>query len=412
MAAKVNIVENIECLETEIDGIFDQPRPAAGIIQEQLKNQLRNQLKMMLEKILHLEADEQIGAIRYERGILSRKDVRNGYRRRYLSTSMGTVELTVPRARKMRLSFSVFEAYKRRWKELDELLLEAYIGGMSCRMVGKRVASILGSTWSGSTIATLVRKMERCLLDFRNHPLRDEYEALIIDGMYVRIRQCGQQKRPVVVVLGLKANGSIDLLGIRVCYSENSAEVEGLLRSIKDRGLRGHNLKIITTDGDKGLEAAALSVFGHVRIQDCIFHRINRLHQNAEDKKCGRKMMKDASKAFAQADVRKQRKAISSFCNRWRSIEQKAIERFEHHIDRCFEYHQLPQSIRSKASTTNLCEGLFKQLRMRTNKIGAFESPLALERFIFAFIYQKSWINIPGRVSSAPLINTISTHLY
>lgn len=410
MTCEMRVTENVEWLEVEREDVFDRPREAMGVIQEQLKNRMRNELKGMLEEVLEAEADEQIGAIRYERGVLGRQDVRNGYRHRWLSTSLGTMALRVPRARKVGLNFTVFEGYRRRWRELDGLLLEAYIGGMSCRGVGQRVATLLGSRWSATTIAKLVKELEASLQAFRQHPLRDEYEALIVDGMYVRLRQCGERKRPVVAVLGVQANGKVDLLALRVCYSENSVEVQGILRNLKDRGLHGASLKVVTLDGDKGLEAAVYAVYGHVRIQDCVFHRINRLHQNAESKKRGRQMMTGASSAFSLTEVREQRKALRRFCNRWRSEEPGAVQRFEHQLERCFEVHQLSPELRSKASTTNLCEGLFKQIRARTNKVGAFESPMALELFVFAIVCQKTWITIPGRLPAGPLIPFESPH--
>lgn len=410
MTAEVRVAENVELLEGDHGGVFDRAREMVGVIQEQLKNRVRDELKRVLDKMLLAETDEQIRAIRYERGVLGRQDVRNGYRHRWLSTSLGTVSLQVPRARKIGLSFTVFEAYRRRWRELDGLLLEAYVGGMSCRGVGERVAGLLGGRWSATTIAKLAKELETSLLAFRQHPLQDEYEALILDGMYVRLRQCGRQKRPVVAVLGVKADGAVSLLGLRVCYSENSMEVEGLLRDLKERGLAGGHLKMVTIDEDKGLEAAVHAVYGQVRIQACVFHKINRLHQNAESKKRGRCMMTEAAKAFSKTNSRKQRKALWSFCNRWRSKEPRAIQCFEHQSERCFEVHQLPPDLRSKASTTNLCEGLFKQIRARTNKIGAFESPTAVERFVFAIVCQKTWINIPGRLPAGPLIQLKSPH--
>lgn len=411
MAYEVKVAEKAEWLKVYSGEMLDQPREAEGVIQEQLKNRVREELKEVLEKVLEAETDEQIGAIRYERGARGRKDVRNGYRHRWLSTSLGTMDLEVPRAREVGLCFTVFEAYRRRWRELDALLLEAYIGGMSCRGVGQRMASLLGSRWSATTIAKLVKELEASLRAFRHHPLRDEYEALILDGMYVRLRQCGRRKRPVVAVLGVKADGRVDLLALRVCYSENSMEVQGILNNLKERGVQGSNLKMVTLDGDKGLEAAVYAVYGHVRIQDCVFHRIHRLHQNAQNKKRGRQMMTEASNAFSITDVREQRQALQRFCDKWRSQEPQAITCFEHQLERSFEVHQLPPAIRSKASTTNLCEGLFKQIRARTNKVGSFESPMALELFVFAIVCQKAWINIPGRIPAGPLIQTESPHL-
>jgi len=410
MAYAVRVAENAEWLEVIPEEAVDSPRIDYTVVEEELKNRLRQGMKDILEEALRGEADEQIGALRYERGIVGRQDYRNGYRSRWLGTSLGAVALHVPRARDIRLSFTVFAAYKRRWQELDGLLLEAYIGGMSCRQTGERIAKRLGSACSGSTIAKLGRKLEGSLRAFRNVALKDEYEALILDGMYVRIKQCGEQKRPVVAVVGVKADGKVDLLAVRVCYSENSTEVEGILRDVKERGVRGATLKVVTLDGDKGLEAAVYAVYGNVRIQDCVFHRINRLGRNAQSKVRGRTMMKEASKVFSEKDVRQQRKAADEFCQRWRPKEPHAITCFESKLERCFEVHQLPPHLRSKASTSNLCEGLFRQIRDRTNQVGAFESPLSVELLFFAVVCQKTWINIPGRDSAAPLLSE-SPHL-
>ena len=406
MAYEVNVVENVEVLEVYSEDEFDSPRTDPNELTAWLKNKMRQEMKEILEKALEWEGDQQIGALRYERGVIERKDYRNGYRQRELSTSLGTVSLRVPRGRKP-LRFMVFEAYQRRWLELDELFLEAHIGGMSCRDVGDRIGKLLGRGWSGATIAGLKKQ----LTSFKNQPLEDAYVALIIDGMYVRVRQCGKRKRPVVAVIGVRADGRRELLAIRVCYSENSTEIEGMLRHVKQRGVLGVNLQVVTIDGNKGLESAVLAVYGNVRIQDCVFHRINRLHQKATGKKRGRRMMQEASAAFGETDPRRQRKALGMFCERWREKEPEAIANFECRLERCFEVQALPQHLRSKASTTNACEGLFKQIRKRTDRIGAFENPMAVELFVYAIVCQKTWIDIPGRPSAVPLLETF-THSY
>jgi putative transposase len=363
----------------------------------------------MLEEIAETEADEQIGAVRYERGAVDRADYRNGHRLRTLGTSLGEVEIRVPRARKTELSFSVFTKYRRRWQELDELLLEAHIGGLSCRAAGERIAGLMGCSVSGTTVAKLKKALEEKLRSFKHAELKDEYKAIIVDGMFVRIKQCGRQKRPLVAAIGIKANGDEELLGIKICYSESSVEVEGLLRSIKERGVKGVNLDVVTIDGDRGLESAVYAVYGNVRIQSCTFHKINRLHQNAEGKKRGRRMMKDAAVAFSEEDTKKRQKALVEFCDRWREVEPRAIELFERKLYRCYEVNVLPKEIRSKAATTGRCEGLFKQLRGRINQIGAFQSPISVETYVYGIICQKKWINVPGRSIGDPLLSE-STH--
>ncbi len=405
MAYGVRIAENTECFEVHNEEGIDRPRIDPHLVQTQIKLELRHHLKAMIEEIAEAEADEQIGAVRYKRGVISRTDYRNGYRERMLGTGLGLVEVRVPRARKTELSFSVFTKYRRRWQELDELLLEAHIGGLSCRAAGERIAGLIGCSVSGGTIAKLKKALEERLRGFKHAELKDEYKAIIVDGMFVRIKQCGRQKRPLIVAIGIKENGEEDLLGMKVCYSENSVEVEGLLRSIKERGVRGVNLDVVTIDGDKGLENAVCTVYGSVRIQSCTFHKINRLHQNAKSKKRGRVMMKEAATAFSEDAPRKKRQSLLKFCDKWREEEPVAIELFEKSLHRCFEADCLPKEIRSKATTTGHCENFFKQLRARLNQIGAFESPLSVETYVYGIMCQKKWVNIPGRAIGDPLLS-------
>ena len=410
MAYEVNVIENAECFEVYNDENMDQKCIDPYQVQAHIKNKLRDHLKELLEEVVEAEADEQIGAVRYERGNLDRSDYRNGHRLRSIGTSMGTVQIRVPRARETNLSFSVFDKYRRRWQELDQLLLEAHIGGLSCRDAAERIAGLMGCAVSGTTVAGLKKALEDKLRSFKHADLNDEYRAIIVDGMFVRIKQCGKLKRPLVVAIGIKDNGDEELLGMKICYSENSTEVEGLLRDIKERGVRGVNLDVMTIDGDKGLERATNSVYGAVRIQDCTFHKINRLHQNAQSKKRGRTMMTQAAAAFRHTDTRRQKKELLKFCEKWREKEPRAIELFEKNLHRCFEVNVLPKEIRSKATTSGRCEGLFKQLRKRIKQIGAFESPLSVEMYVYAIICQKKWLNVPGRSIGDPILSQ-STHL-
>lgn len=409
MAYEINIAENVDVFEVYNTKVFDQAPIDPNQVQTLLKMELNHRVQTMLNQLLIREADSQLLARRYEREE-ARRDYRNGYYGRGLTTSFGQFELRVPRARQERLCFKTFEAYRRRWREVDQVFLEAFIGGMSSRQVGKRLAGVMGTSSSATTVAGLMQAIDDEIRDFRLRPLTDEYISLIMDGMYIRIKPCGDRKRPVVVIMGLKSDGEYDLLAFRVCYSENSTEVEGLLRDLKGRGVYGRNLVTITLDGDKGLEAAALAVYPYARIQDCVFHKINRLHRHAISKKRGKKMMQEASVAFGGKSLGDKQRALKEFSAKWKSQEPYAIEQFNKRLDKCFEVYALPESLRSKASTTNACETFFSQLRQRLRSIGAFEYPRSVDRFIFAIVKRKEWISLPEESPNQPLLK--STHNY
>lgn len=185
-----NLHENCHAMEHRLTGIFDQGVLDPEQAQRHLRERLRNEAKQMLETTLLHEADEQLAAVRYQRSA-SRLDQRNGYRKRNLTGLFGEVTLRVPRARHIGLEFSVFAAYERRWREVDALLLEAFVAGASSRKTGAQLARLLGTRLSATTIANLTRALDEQLGAFHTSPIQDQYAGLIVDGMYMTIRGLG-----------------------------------------------------------------------------------------------------------------------------------------------------------------------------------------------------------------------------
>ncbi len=403
-----NLHENCHAMEHRLTGIFDQGVLDPEQAQRHLRERLRNEAKQMLETTLLHEADEQLAAVRYQRSA-SRLDQRNGYRKRNLTGLFGEVTLRVPRARHIGLEFSVFAAYERRWREVDALLLEAFVAGASSRKTGAQLARLLGTRLSATTIANLTRALDEQLGAFHTSPIQDQYAGLIVDGMYMTIRGLGPTKRPLIAVAGITGEGRIDLLALRVCYSENSAEVEGLLRNLKSRGLTGSRLRLVSLDGDKGLECAVLSVWGHVRIQECVFHRIHRLKRNARNPLRARSMMKQAAEIFRESDPKKRTGKIAGFQERWAASEPRAVTCFMRQIHRSFEANHLPAKIRTLMTTTSVIEGFFSQLRRRLRRIGALQRSRAAEKWALACAMRINGIHLPGIQPQRPILK--STHI-
>ena len=69
------------------------------------------------------------------------------------------------------------------------------------------------------------------------------------------------------------SDGKRELIDFRRAFSESQAEWEGFLYDLYRRGLKGECLKLIITDGGKGLKAALPLVFGHIPVQLCWAHK-------------------------------------------------------------------------------------------------------------------------------------------
>ena len=108
MTYAVNIAENADVFEVYNTKVFDQAPIDPNRAQALLKMELNHRVQTMLNQLLIREADCQLLARRYEREE-TRRDYRNGYYPRGLTTSFGEFVLRVPRARKEALRFKVFE---------------------------------------------------------------------------------------------------------------------------------------------------------------------------------------------------------------------------------------------------------------------------------------------------------------
>src|SRR5690606_26560093 len=112
------------------------------VIQTDLRGLFRGAVSMMLETVLEEAVLELCGAAKGARG--PRKDVRNGSYLRGLLTSMGHLEVSVPRTRESGSAADVLGRYKRRTEELDETITSAYVHGISTRDMSEITKSLMG----------------------------------------------------------------------------------------------------------------------------------------------------------------------------------------------------------------------------------------------------------------------------
>jgi transposase-like protein len=90
------------------------------------------------------ELEQYLGRAKHERREKGDpEDYRNGSYLRHLLTEIGDVILQIPRSRKGFLS-RVLEAYQRRFRSVDQLMVACFVLGMSTRKVSTALLSLLG----------------------------------------------------------------------------------------------------------------------------------------------------------------------------------------------------------------------------------------------------------------------------
>src|SRR3989475_2749525 len=243
-------------------------------------------------------------------------DRRNGYYPRHLLTTLGDIELAVPRTRRYS-PVSVLRAYARREAEIDRVMLAGFVLGLSTRKVGETLLAILGQKISAATVSRVAKTLDAAVAAFHRRPLKDRYKVLMLDGVVLaRKPGAGALRRPVLVALGLRPDGKKEIIDFRLAGSESAAEWERFLTDLFRRGLTGQGLEMICVDGGGGLLAALPTVFPGIPVQRCWAHKIRNVLNKV--KKADQPLVKRALHKIMNApNVPAARTAARKFANRF-----------------------------------------------------------------------------------------------
>ena len=116
--------------------------------------------------------------------------------------------------------------------------------------------------------------MDEELREYQNKPLTDDFSFLFLDGITQKVREIGVEKKIMLCALGLKEDGTKEMLSFRLVDQEDINNWRAFLVDIKSRGLLGKALKLITTDGNPGFLKALKEIYPFFKAQRCIAHKL------------------------------------------------------------------------------------------------------------------------------------------
>lgn len=311
-------------------------------------------------------------------------DRRNGCYSRHLLTELGDIELQVPRTRRYS-ALEVVRAYARRAAHVDRMILACFVLGLSTRKVAAALLPVLGRRVSAGTVSAVAKSLDGAVAAFHRRPLKDGYQALMLDGVVLsRKTGAGAVQRPVLVALGLRPDGRKEIIDYRLATGESAAQWELFLSDLFRRGLTGERLEMICVDGGQGLLAALPTVYPNVPVQRCWAHKIRNIL--AKVRKADQPAVKRDLHAIMNAKtLPKARAAARRFATRWQDDYEKAVRCLRDDLDElltCWRYPSL--ELRKKVRTTNAIERRFREVRRRTRPMGVFQDRTSMDRILFA----------------------------
>lgn len=337
-------------------------------LHELLQERMRLAIRHTLITVLEEEVEGFIQAALYQR-TPERRDYRNGHYPRNLGTTVGELEdLPVPRTRSG-FRTALFERYQRRQTELDELMGEMFVQGVSTAQVGNIVEALTGTHPSPSTVSRVFHTLEGEFTTWKTRQLKGHYLYVFADGTYFTVIYDQEGcKMPILAVIGIDAEGHRDLLAFTVGTRENQPAWEELLADLKNRGVQQVDLWI--TDGNQAMINAIENKFPASQRQRCIKHKMENVLSYIPEKQ--QELVKPELRAiFYQTSRTKADQEAAAFVVKYEKVYPTAVACLQRDLDACLTFYGFPENHWKYIRTTNCIERLFGEVKKRSHKMAA-----------------------------------------
>jgi len=333
----------------------------------------------LAQQAIELEAEEVIGAKKYER-TEARTNQRNGTRKRTLETRVGEIELEIPKLRKGTYYPSILERRNMIEDALLTVVQEAYVQGISTRKM-ERLFKALGLTGiDKSKVSRICKELNEMVQQFRERPLQACYPYIWLDAIVLKVRENHRVVNlSMAIAIGVDQQGDRHIVAFELGAGESEAFWLDFLRSIKKRGLE--EAKLVISDAHGGLVSALTQALSGAAWQRCTVHFMrNVLAQIAHRDK---KQVADAIKLiFEQPDHRTAQTYLEHLAEAMHSHWPKAAEMLLEAKEDILVYKTFPEEHHRSIHSVNPLERLNREVRRRTRVVGVFPDRSSVYRLV------------------------------
>lgn len=359
--------------------------PTQESIRFDLNELFRGAIRMILELLLDEEVKAMVGARRLER-IGSRKDRRNGSYLRRLVTSMGLIDVEMPRTRQGGSPVDVIGRYKRRTEELDGMIAQAYVHGVSTRGMGRVAESLLGNAVSRSTVSRVTKTLEQQIEELRSKPLSEPFPYLYLDATFLDARWARSVENvSALVAYGVDFSGHRRLLGVTIGAEESEESWSELLSQLCDRGLSG--VQLVIADEHRGLRNAVRKMLPEARQQRCTVHLERNVLAKVPRRLRGR-VAKQLRHVFAAESVDAVKERVAVLEAGLGAQIPEAIACLKAAVPSATQYLAFPKAHWLRIRSTNGLERLHGEIKRRIRSVGAFPDRNSALRLVTAVAVQ------------------------
>lgn len=305
----------------------------------------------------------------------------NGSSPKTLLTEQGPVPIEVARDRAGTFEPQLVPKHSRRIKGLDDKILALYARGMSVRDIQGHLAELYGTEISPELISRVTEAVREEIVAWQSRPIEQTYAVVWLDALMIKVRDGGVvQNKAAYVAIGLRLDGSKDLLGLWLESTEGSKFWQKVLGEMQARGMQ--DVLIVCCDGLKGLPQAIGAIYPKAVVQTCVVHQV-RFSLSFVSFKDRRKVVAGMRKIYAAPSEDAAKAALEEFAAAWSDRYPMIAESWRRNWEQIRPFLELPPALRKLVYTTNAIESLNYQLRKVIKTKGHFPSDEAAFKLLF-----------------------------
>ncbi|NLY82750.1 MAG: IS256 family transposase [Clostridiales bacterium] len=382
---------------TIVKQILDEFNPKSV---EDVQDALKEVFGPLFEAMLQGEMNNHLGYENNNKDFKETNNRRNGYGSKTLKTTMGDVEIDVPRDRDASFEPEIIPKRTSDVSAIESKVLAMYAKGMSQRDISATIEDIYGFSISHEKISDITDMVLPEIDEWQQRPLDKCYPFIFVDCMYVTIRNQYEVKDyAVYTILGYKLDGSKEILGIWLNESESKNRWMQIFDEIRSRGVE--DIFFISMDGVSGLEEGSKSIFPNVVVQRCIVHLIRNSLKYVPSKDY-KTFTASLKKVYGASSFKAYKSEYEKFKSTW-SQYPGALDVWERNIIHVEQLYDYSSDIRRIMYTTNPIESVHSSFRKVTKK-GAFPNEDSLIKLLYLRVTElsKKWTS--GKVRNWSMV--------
>jgi transposase-like protein len=366
----------------------------------------------ILQAGLNVELDDHLGYEPYAVEGRGSGNSRNGSYSKQVITDVGPVEVRMPRDRDGSFEPVTVPKHARRLDGVSAEVISLYAKGMTTGEIQAHLEELHGTELSRETISKITDAIVADMVAWQNRPLDRLYPVLLIDAIFIKVRDAQVANRPVYVAIGVNLDGERDVLGMWLgpTGGEGAKQWMTMLTDLRNRGIA--DALIVCCDGLKGLPDAVRAIWPKATVQTCVVHLIRNSLRYAS-KTDWQPIARGLRAIYTAPTVEAAEAEFDTFSQRWSSKYGALIDMWQRTWDEFVPFLAFPAELRKIVYTTNAIESMNARLRRGVRQRGHFPNEQAAMKvlYLIAVHRKKNRENMTGQIHGwKQILNALTIH--